>query len=362
MAASGEAHSCPECQTTLAPWEGQPAPRLYGFSAKDVAWALTQVAGGATYRSTAAAVRERAGRELSKLPGTSSRGGKLPPATQHGQLISDWVEIFAPVIWSHYAPKTWPRKVLLDEDTLKYSQLGKPRGLVAFYVLAVMAYTDAGRPFVAAVEAVPRVNRGAWGRFLRTLPGQPFWAVTDGGGPVTGGARNAWPDVEMWRCEWHLLKNLRTPLPRDVRDNPADPLNGRLRYAQLSPENWTAYRADLLARSRQESGFAGAVTMAAKLDALISEQAASRPDDLPLSTGPLEQFFRTLDATLGDRAAKMTNKRRADALLKLLAAKRNGWVHHDRWTALIRQHLDTRRGRPADQRQHTDARTAPSLR
>ena len=56
--------------------------------------------------------------------------------------------------------------------------------------------------------------------------------------------------------------------------------------------------------------------MAAKLDALISEQAASRPDDLPLSTGPLEQFFRTLDATLGNRAAKMTNKRRADALLK----------------------------------------------
>lgn len=102
--------------------------------------------------------------------------------------------------------------------------------------------------------------------------------------------------------------------------------------------------------------------MAAKLDALISEQAASRPEDLPLSTGPLEQFFRTLDATLGDRAAKMTNKRRADALLKLLAAQRNGWVHHDRWTALIRKHLDARRGRANEQRQHTDSRTAPTLR
>jgi hypothetical protein len=82
----------------------------------------------------------------------------------------------------------------------------------------------------------------------------------------------------------------------------------------------------------------------------------------PLSTGPLEQFFRTLDNAIGDRAARMTNKRRADALLKLKAAHRNGWANHNRWTEVIHAHLDAHRGRAADQRQHTDPRSAPSLR
>lgn len=101
------------------------------------------------------------------------------------------------------------------------------------------------------------------------------------------------------------------------------------------------------------------------LDGLIRTQAAARPDPsdgFPVSTGPLEQFFRTLDRTLGDRAARLTNKRRADALLKLLAANRNGWVNHDAWTTILREHLDARRGHAAEQRRHVDSRSTPSLR
>lgn len=81
-----------------------------------------------------------------------------------------------------------------------------------------------------------------------------------------------------------------------------------------------------------------------------------------MSTGPLEQFFRTLELSLGDRAARLTNKRRADALLKLLAANRNGWVDHDAWTVILREHLDARRGHAAEPRKHVDSRSAPSLR
>lgn len=312
VAPSSDGHACPECQTQLAPWEGQPAPRLYGFTAKDVAWALSQVAGGAAYRSTAAAVRERAGRELETRPGKSGSGKKLPPATQHGQLVSDWVEVFAPVIWSHYAPREWPREVLLDEDPVKFSRPGVPGGVLAFYTLAAVAYTGHGRPFVAAVEAVPRVNIGAWDRFLRTLPGQPDWVVTDGGGPVGGGARKTWPDAEMWRCEWHLRKNLTDALPRHVQTNPGDPLHRLLNRAQFSVEDWEAYRTAVLRRSRRETGFIGALTTTSNLHKLIGAQAGNRPDDLPVSTGPLEQFFTTAGRAIGDRAANMTNKRRAE--------------------------------------------------
>ncbi|WP_026163805.1 hypothetical protein, partial [Kribbella catacumbae] len=55
IVASAAEHVCADCATQLEPWEGQPAPRLYGFAARDVAHALALVAGGATYRATAAA-------------------------------------------------------------------------------------------------------------------------------------------------------------------------------------------------------------------------------------------------------------------------------------------------------------------
>ena len=90
---------------------------------------------------------------------------------------------------------------------------------------------------------------------------------------------------------------------------------------------------------------------------LVRYQIATRV--LP---GPLEQFLHHLDATIGGRTARLTNKTRADALLKLLAAQRNGWVNETAWAQRIREHLFAHRGRAPDQRQHTDPATEPSLR
>ena len=58
----------------------------------------------------------------------------------------------------------------------------------------------------------------------------------------------------------------------------------------------------------------------------------------------------------------MTNRRRANALLKLLALDYNRWVNQDAWTDILREHLAKRRGLATHQRRHTDPRTAPSLR
>jgi hypothetical protein len=59
---------------------------------------------------------------------------------------------------------------------------------------------------------------------------------------------------------------------------------------------------------------------------------------------------------------RLTNKTRTDALLKLLAAQRNGWANETAWAERIREHLLARRGRAPDQRQHTDPAAEPSLR
>lgn len=363
VAETSQAHSCPECQTELAPWEGQPAPRLYGFSAKDVAWALTQVAEGASYRGTAAAVRERAGRPLELRTRKNAKGTKLAAPNSHGQLVSDWVETFAPVIWAHYAPTTWPRDVMADSFELRRPVPGLPRGASAFHVLAVAGTDPAvlvGRPYIAAIAAVPRATTLAWSGLMASLDGQPQWLVADGGTPRKG-AEHRWLDVETWRCEWHLHNNLVKALPERVRRDPHDEIQPLLRAAQVSPEHWDAYRNAVMRRAGQESGWAAAVKRIDSLDQIIREQSGSRPTDLPLATGPLEQFFRTLKPVLMPRAGLMTNKRRADALLLLLAARANKWTDHETWTRVIADDLAARKGRAPLQRRHTDPAGKPTL-
>ena len=104
------------------------------------------------------------------------------------------------------------------------------------------------------------------------------------------------------------------------------------------------------------------MTLAAKLDRVVQGQLPTRSPFGVNSTGPLEQFFRDLENNIGDRAGRMTNKRRADALLMLLAARNNRWGSEQEWAELIRKHLTTAKGIAREQRRHTDPKNAPSLR
>ena len=360
----GQGHTCPECSSHLAPWEGQPAPRLYGYPVRDIAWALARVAEGLPYRSAAAEVRVRANRPLdTEVPRDPKSGKRLRPApNEHGQLVSDWVDVYAPVIWNAYAPTAWPREAILDEDEMRYSVPGQARGQLAFLVLAVMGRTKIGRPYLASIEAVPRATNAAWAKHFKRLDGAPEVYVTDGGKAITGATKNAWPAAEARRCEFHLTRNLRDALPSKVARDLEDPLHAALRGAVSSLSSWEDFRRELNARGRKEPGFMNSRTLAAKLDPLVQDQLLTRSPFGVNSTGPLEQFYRDLENTIGDRAGRMTNKRRADALLMLLAARYNRWGNEREWAELIRKHLTTAKGMAHEQRQHTDPRTAPSLR
>lgn len=312
---------CEECTTRLEPWEGQPAPRLYGFTAKQVAKALILVAGGTSYRATAALIRRDTGRELCTAAKRDRAGRPLAAPNQHGQLVSDWVEVFAPVIWASYAPTSWSAAVLLDDQEFRFCRPGAARGVLAFVVLAALGYTRQSVPFVAAIEAVPRCTVPASQTLLSTLDGMPELIVTDGG-PARRAVGRVWPlpggrqAPELRRCEWHRARNITESLPRDVQHDRADPIHHLIAGAQYSPSGWQGLHDEIERR-------AGAG---------------------------------------GDRAARLTNKTRADALLKLLAARRNGWANETAWAQRIREHLCARHGRAPDQRQHTDPAAEPSLR
>lgn len=358
-------HVWVECTTTLEPWEGQPAPRLYGFTAKQIARALVMVAAGASYRWTAALIRTQAGRERSTATGVGADGRVLAAPNAHGQLVADWVQVFAPIIWGAYAPTGWSGAVLLDEAQFWFSRSGAPRGVLAFVVLGAVGYTPGGAPFVAALEAVPRGTVVAWQGLLGSLQGAPELVVTDGG-PARLAAAQAWEATadqqtpELRRCEWHLSRNLTQTLPEDVQRDRTDPVHQLIADAQRTLKGWRALHKEIKARAH-DGGYLRATKTVQANDALIREQIASRHPDRPQTTGALEQFFHQLDTAIGDRASRMTNKTRADALLHLLAAHRNGWADEAAWAELIRTELLTRKGLAPEQRQHTDPADGPSL-
>ena len=95
---------CLECAALPEPWEGQPAPWLYGFTVREIATALAWIASGSTYRDASARIRSRSGRDL-EASGATARVGQAAPRCRdrHGQLLSDWTETFAPVLWHVYA-------------------------------------------------------------------------------------------------------------------------------------------------------------------------------------------------------------------------------------------------------------------
>ena len=391
VSTAGE-HTCPDCATALEPWEGQPAPRLYGFSARDVATALVMVAGGASYRETAEAIRIRAGRPLNTAARRSpskkkGRTGKvLAPANRHPQLVSDWVEVFAPIIWAAYAPTAWSASVAIDERQFRYSQRGKPRGDKAFSVLAAVGYDAKARPYVAAIEAVSSADIPTWQRMLGSLNGRPGWVVGDGGAPLKAAAAS-WTGIEatnnnggttadlavdlgedpaavapqLWRCEWHLARPLIQAMPTSVTRDRADRIHVLVADSVRTLAGWEKLLKELNKRARHSSDYAPAIRVLVNLRPVVAAQDG-QPTLGPRSTGAVEEFFRQLENTIGDRASRMTNQTRTDALLKLIAARRNGWADESAWATLIRNHLTHTHGRAPQQRRHVDRRKSPSLR
>ena len=123
---------------------------------------------------------------------------------------------------------------------------------------------------------------------------------------------------------------------------PLCPIHQFLAGAQYSPLGWQVLHDEIDSRAGA-GGYLSAVKTVSGNDT-----AGAVPDRLPgLARATLEQFLHHLDATIGDRAARLTNKTRADALLNLLAAQRNGWVNETAWAQRIREHLFAHRGRAA---------------
>jgi hypothetical protein len=260
--------------------------------------------------------------------------------------------------------------VAIDELEFRHGRLGRPRGDKAFSVLCAVGYGDFQRPYVAAIEAVPRADSQAWTRLPGSLEGRPAWVVGDGGHPLATAAA-LWaridvnvgedPGFRTWRCEWHLARSIIQALPDKITRDRTDRIHHLVGEAVRSASGWQRLCDELSTRSRHDGSCHGALRSMLNIRDVVRAQGGMAAHG-PRSTGAVEEFFRQLDNAIGDRVSRLTNKTRTDTLLELLAARRNGWLDETAWAELIREHLANTHGRAPEQRRHVDSRTAPSLR
>jgi hypothetical protein len=363
MGTPGHSRECDECATELEAWEGQPAPRLYGFHARDIAAALVLVAGGWSYRAAAERTRIAAGRPLSRDRTRSEvrsgrRAGKrttLPSPNRHGQLVSDWVDTFAEVIWRHYAATEWPEAIVVDAAALKYRGGDTLSGNIAFHTLVAIA--PGGQ--VVHIEAVPVENEAAWLEFYQRLPGVPRLVVGDEGRAL-GAAEKFFPDALPYACEWHLSRKVERAVGRSL--DPADPLRDTIRNSYVNRASWERMVHEVHVRLPRNRLLHRRITeIGAVLDAQRTALATLELRAAPHSTGAAEQYLTRLGHQLHGRASNMTNQQRTNALLKLLAAGHNKWADERTWAGLIRDHLAERDGLAPPQRQHSEKRGENSL-
>jgi len=355
---------CEECERGYAHHEGPQSAREYAFSIREVASALMRVGQGASYREAATYARERAGR-------WPTHNGKVR-RTHHGQLVGDWVEVFAPVVYEPHRDFAWPQKgsLLLDELPFRINN-GVQRGRPAFTILVVMGYDDeagergAGAMRLWRLEAIPTQPAQArvdWERLLRSLDGEPHRVVCDQATQITKAVGAVFPNATIQYCEEHLRKRCHEHLKTEGLNTPGTPAHDTIKLAFSSESNFELLKAAWLATKRKRLS-----QHVKRIEPLVLRQLAHRsqwPSKAnPVTTGALDNTTDWLRTQLSWRAGLFTNRERMNRALLLLLLQQNGHANEAAYTASIRDWLRTNRGRPqVGRRMVTDPAGHQSLR
>jgi hypothetical protein len=355
--------ACEACERPVHLHEGPHAARHYQFVARGIAEALQAVGAGLSYRQAALVARERAGR-LRADPQTGE-----PRPTRHGQLVADWVEVFAPVVFEPHRRLAWPAagSLLLDDLPFSVRDPGTGRFRIAFRVFCAAGFED-GRPRLWRVEAFPDASQANWEAFLRGLEGAPPRVVCDNHYGLNGAVRAAFPAAELYLCEWHLrhaLERLMAKIRQEPQHRAAiDALLPRVEAAFTGPSFWKPFVRDARAAEipRLQSWLDGA-------GRVVEDQfrrrgpRSLRPAEMPLSTSPMDGLIEPIRAALHPRRYGLKNRERTNRLLLLMQLHANRQDDPLAYAKDIRVWLEANHGRPrAPRRAVTDRADRPSLR
>lgn len=355
--------ACESCERPVRLHEGPHAPRHHQFVARGIAEALQAVGAGSTYRQAALVARERA-RRLRADPET----GELR-MTRHGQLVADWVEVFAPVVFEPHRPRAWPTdgSLLLDDLPFSVRDPATGRFRIAFRVFCAAGF-ERGRPKLWRVEAFPDASQASWEAFLRALEGAPTRVVCDNHMGMNAAVRGAFPEAELYLCEWHLRHALERLMAKirmsDEHRAAIDALLPRVEAAFTGPSFWKPFVRDARATDipRLESWLDGA-------GRIVEDQfrrrglRSLRPAEMPLSTSPMDGLIEPIRAALHPRRYGLKNRKRTNRLLLLMQLHANRQDEPLAYAKDIRGRLEANHGRPrVARRAVTDRAGEPSLR
>jgi len=359
--------SCEHCERQLERREGPKAPRHYQFVARGIAEALQAVGAGSTYMRASRVTRDRARRFR-----CDTETGELRESS-HGQLLADWVEVFAPVVFQPFRPTAWPTQgsLLLDHLPFRVRALDPsgrriPAGKVAFDVFCGVGFV-AGKPKLWLTEAFTSANPANWSAFLGSLPGYPERIVCDGHGGMLAAIEARWPKAELHQCEWHLQHALDRLLAKEARSNSNGDLHEVREYAEsalVGPSSWHRFVRAAKAAENESLDRWIAVNQGT-IETQFARRALTphRALDMPLTTAALDQITRPISAALYPRRYALKNRERLNRLLMLLQLHINGDDDVQAYARAIRLHLEANGGRPlAHRRALTDPLNSPSLR
>jgi len=120
-------------------------------------------------------------------------------------MVGNWVDVLGPVVAAGHAESAWPQAVVLDSTWFDVTNRRTGTRTRAFYVLAFYGYQQgARRGRVLALRASARGRQADWEDLLRSLPGKPTLAISDGDPAITGAVSTVWPATFGKVCEHHL--------------------------------------------------------------------------------------------------------------------------------------------------------------
>lgn len=356
---------CLECEHVLARDEGPQVPRTYLYSARDIAEALRTVGAGQSYREATARIRVPAQRER-------------PDGTRHGQVLGDWTEVFAPLLWERLGPRVMPERLICDSTPFYVTPKGARRhgrgrsrtsSVKAFEVCCVVGQgAPDHKPKLLALVAVPSVNQAAWEEVLRRLPpGRPLSVLSDEDNSLANAVANVWPQdratgeatPDVLMCVWHLARSYRTKgAPLVQRENPDHPVWKALEKAFVSPEAWREF----CAVARQDGGVrADKWLRRLNREQRVAQQLATTPPEAPRSNRAAEAHLVWLRSVWAGRFANYRNAERTNRLLGLYVLHRRGGDDPRRYSLEIRRYLGRRSGVAPKPRQVVDHGASPHV-
>jgi hypothetical protein len=359
--------SCEHCERHVERREGPKAPRHYQFVARGIAEALQAVGAGATYMRASRVARDRARRFR-----FDAETGELRES-DHGQLVADWVELFAPVVFEPHRPSDWPAdgSLLLDHLPFRVRALDArgrriPAGRVAFDVFCAVGYRG-GKPRLWRAEAFPSAHPANWRGFLDSLADEPKRIVCDAHGGMLRAIEERWAEAELHQCEWHLQHALERLLAKEARSNPSEELEElrvRAEGALAGPSFWRPFvRAARAAENESLDRWIAVNGATIESQFARRHPPSRRPADMPLTTAALEQVTRPIVAALYPRRYALKNRERLNRLLMLLQLRVNGEDDVQAYAKAIRAWLESNGGCPVGRRRAiADPAGSPSLR